>query len=74
MTLLELQAVLGAEIEHIRNLTQGSSEWEAEIERADMISRLSKQMVNCADVVLRSDKFLSDRNVADTNISKVIAG
>ena len=50
MTLLELQRVLGNELE---SLTKG----EADTNDAKAIASLAKQMINNADIVLRADKF-----------------
>lgn len=50
MTLLELQRVLGNELEA---LVKGA----ADTNDAKAIASLAKQMINNADIVLRADKF-----------------
>lgn len=50
MTLLELQRVLGNELE---SLVKG----EADTNDAKAVASLAKQMINNADIVLRTDKF-----------------
>lgn len=50
MTLLELQKVLGNELE---SLVKGN----ADANDAKAVASLAKQMINNADIVLRADKF-----------------
>lgn len=50
MTLMELQVVLGEQIEAVANGT-------ADVEQARAVASLAKQMINNADIVLRGDKF-----------------
>lgn len=50
MTMLELQKVLGDEL---KKLVDG----EADRENAKAVAMLAKQMINNADVVLRTDKY-----------------
>lgn len=54
MTLLELQKVLGEEIKAVQEGT-------ADIDKAKAIASLAKQMINNADVVLRTDKFVQNK-------------
>lgn len=54
MTLLELQDVLGKAIVSIEDGTGG-------IDKAKAIASLAKQMINNADVILRTDKFVNNR-------------
>lgn len=54
MTLLELQDVLGKTIVSIEDGT-GS------IDKAKAIASLAKQMINNADVILRTDKFVNNK-------------
>ena len=54
MTLLELQNVLGEEIKAVQEGT-------ADIDKAKAIASLAKQMINNADVVLRTDKFVQNK-------------
>lgn len=53
MTLKELQEILGKEIKAVQEGT-------ANIEQAKAIASLAKQMINNADVVLRTDKFVQN--------------
>lgn len=54
MTLLELQDVLGKAIVSIEDGT-------GDIDKAKAIASLAKQMINNADVILRTDKFVNNR-------------
>ena len=54
MTLLELQKILG---EEINNMRDGS----ADIDKAKAIASLAKQMINNADIILRTDKFVQNK-------------
>lgn len=54
MTLLELQNVLGKAILSIEDGT-------GNIDKAKAIASLAKQMINNADVILRTDKFVNNR-------------
>lgn len=53
MTLLELQKLLGAEIQAVKDGT-------ADVEKAKAVASLAKQMINNADIVLRTDKFVNN--------------
>lgn len=54
MTLLELQRILGEEIQAVKD---GS----ADVDKAKAIASLAKQMINNADIVLRTDKFVNNK-------------
>lgn len=54
MTLLELQDVLGKAIVSIEDGT-------GNIDKAKAIASLAKQMINNADVILRTDRFVNNR-------------
>ena len=61
MTLKELQQVLGDQISSVLSLENGNSELYREtMEKSDVIVRLSKQMINNADVILRADKLIAE--------------
>lgn len=72
MTLVGLQKVLGENIETINDLAMDSEERQAAVEKADIISRLAKQMINNADVILRTDKLISEGKLSDSVIKKVV--
>lgn len=62
MTMLELQEMLGEEIKALKNGT-------ASIDRAKALASLAKQMINNADVILRTDKFVQNKG---ERIDKVV--
>lgn len=73
MDLLELQNVLGSYISNIDNENLSESERKNITERADVIARLAKQMINNADVVLRTEKLIADGKVSqDSTIAQMI--
>ena len=72
MTLVELQDKLG---EQIKLITDEKTPFEARKRLADLatvVSSLAKQMINNADVVLRSEKLIADGKLQDSNIEKLI--
>lgn len=72
MTLLELQEILGERIEKAKDTTLTAVEREEEIKTSDIISRLAKQMINNADIILRTDKMRETQGIKSTAISKVV--
>lgn len=72
MTLLELQKVLGDRIAIHNDLAMGEEERRKENETSDIIARLAKQMINNADVVLRTDKLVSEGKLQNTTITKMV--
>ena len=72
MTLYGLQKVLGDNIETINDLAMDEDERKKAYEKADIISRLAKQMINNADVILRTDKLLSEGKLSNSTIERVV--
>lgn len=72
MTLIELQKVLGDRIAIHSDLAMDSEEREKENETSDIIARLAKQMINNADVVLRTDKLISEGKLQNSVIKNVV--
>lgn len=58
MTLMELQDVLGDTINQIVEAGDNQYKMKTATEKAEFISKVAKQMINNADVVLRNDKML----------------
>ena len=54
MTLMELQKILGERIRIVSNTEMSMDERKKEAELSQTISSLAKQMINNADVVLRT--------------------
>lgn len=62
MTMIELQKILGEEIEKVKSGT-------ANIDNSKTIASLAKQMINNADVILRTDKYVENKG---ERINKVV--
>ena len=74
MTLMELQKILGERIELTNSMDVTSEEAKKGNEKSDMIARLAKQMINNADVVLRTDKLISDGKLGKESIISKMVG
>ena len=72
MTLLELQYKLGEQIDIITDKTTPNRVKKELAEVAQTVSSLAKQMINNADVVLRTEKLISDGKLQESAISKMI--
>ena len=72
MTLIELQKILGERIEIAMNKDLPIEERAKEAEISQVISSLAKQMINNADVVLRSDKLVAEGKLINSNIQKLV--
>lgn len=71
MTLYELQNILGETIDKIRKTDLTEDERKAYSVEADNIARLSKQMINNADIMLRADRLIADGKEIN-NLKKVL--
>ena len=72
MTLMELQEKLGEQIELI---TDEKTPYDAKKKLADVatvVSSLAKQMINNADVVLRTEKLVAEGKLKESAIEKLI--
>ena len=72
MTLTELQDKLG---EQITLITDEKTPYEAKKKLADVatvVSSLAKQMINTADVILRTEKLSAEGKLNESNIEKMI--
>ena len=72
MTLVELQDKLG---EQINLLSDKETPYQAKRNLADVaatISSLAKQMINNADVVLRTEKLIAEGKLKDSAIQKMV--
>lgn len=72
MTLQELQMILGERIRLTNDMAMGEEERKKEMEKSDMIARLAKQMINNADVILRTDKLVAEGKLRDSTIEKIV--
>lgn len=74
MTLLELQSILGERIRIANDTTLPQEERKKENEISQMIASLAKQMINNADVVLRTDKLAAEGKLQNSNAQKLVGG
>ena len=72
MTLYDLQKVLGERIEITNDMALSDEERKKENEKSDIIARLAKQMINNADVILRTDKLIAEGKLKESTITKVV--
>lgn len=69
MTILELQNILGETINEIRSAQDEEESRKVRL-KAEFIAKIAKQMVNAADVVLRTDKMCGTTNRIDAVVGK----
>ena len=72
MTLTELQKVLGERIKLAMDENLSVEERKKEAEISMTISTLAKQMINNADVVLRTEKLVAEGKLQNSSIEKFI--
>lgn len=72
MTLYELQNKLGEQIDLITDSTKSAAERKKLAEMAMTVSSLAKQMINNADVVLRTEKLIAEGKMKDSVIEKIV--
>jgi hypothetical protein len=72
MTLLELQQILGERISMATDKSLSVEERKKETEISQTISSLAKQMINNADIVLRTNKLVADGILKESTIEKMI--
>lgn len=65
MTLLKLQAILGKQIEKIIDEKASNLAHKKALEDAEYIAKLAKQMINNADVCVRTDKLANRHDRSD---------
>lgn len=72
MTLTELQDVLGERIKILTDESLSPEQRKQETEISQTISSLAKQMINNADVVLRTDKLIAEGSLKNSHIEKMV--
>ncbi len=72
MTLFELQNILGERIKIAMDETMKPQDRMRANEQSEIIARLAKQMINNADVVLRTNKLQDEGKVRNSQISKMV--
>ncbi len=74
MNLLELQEILGERIRIANDSTRSLEDRKKESEISQGISLLAKQMINNADVILRTDKLVAEGKLQHSHIEKLVNG
>ena len=72
MTLMELQNILGESVLMMNNTEMSIEESKKEAEISQTISSLAKQMINNADVVLRTEKLVAEGKLQNSSIERLI--
>lgn len=72
MTLVELQNKLGEQVDLLTNKDIPLAERQKIVNTAQIVSSLAKQMINNADVVLRTEKLISEGKLKDSAIKGLI--
>ena len=72
MTFIELQDILGERIRIATDENMSVEERKKEAEISQTISSLAKQMINNADVVLRTDKLAAEGKLQNSTIERLI--
>lgn len=72
MTLVELQNKLGEQVDLLTNKDIPIAERQKIVNTAQIVSSLAKQMINNADVVLRTEKLISEGKLKDSAIKGLI--
>ena len=72
MTLQELQEKLGNQIDKLTDEKTPFAARKKEAELAMVVSSLAKQMINNADVILRTEKLISEGKLNESVIKDMI--
>jgi len=72
MTLIELQSILGERILISIDKNMSIDERRKEIDISQSISSLAKQMINNADIVLRTNKLVAEGVLRESTIEKMV--
>lgn len=72
MTLIELQEILGERIHIATDENMSVEDRKKDAEISQTISSLAKQMINNADVVLRTDKLAAEGKLQNSTIERLI--
>ena len=72
MTLIELQEILGERIRIAVDKEMSMEDRKKETELSQTITSLAKQMINNADIVLRTNKLVAEGALKNSTIEKMI--
>ena len=74
LLLLELQDILGQRIKIAVDENMSLEDRKAETELSQTIASLAKQMINNADIVLRTNKLVSEGKLQNSAIERMVDG
>lgn len=72
MTLMQLQKILGERIAIAVDKDMPIEQRKQETELSQTISSLAKQMINNADIVLRTNKLVAEGKLRDSQIERMV--
>lgn len=72
LTMVELQDVLAEQLLSIRRTDLTDSERSRELENAEYTAKLAKQMINNADITLRTDKLRAEGKMIGSAIDRMV--
>lgn len=70
MTLMELQNILGETLKEIHESEGGTRQAHHSFEKAEYEAKIAKQLINNADVILRTDKLCNKNDRIDEVVGK----
>lgn len=73
MTLIELQKKLGEQIDILTDPRTPAESRKRMADTAVVISSLAKQMINNADVILRTEKLVSEGKLKNSAIVRMVS-
>ena len=72
MTLVELQKTLGDRVTIALDSSLSEEASAKENEKSEIIARMAKQMINNADIILRTDKLRAEGKLINSAITKIV--
>jgi len=72
MTLIELQKILGERVTIALDSAMSMEDNAKESEKSEIIARMAKQMINNADIILRTDKLRAEGKLINSAITKIV--
>lgn len=74
MTSAQLQRILGDNIRAVNEMGDSKAERALVVEKADVIVKLAKQLINNTQVILQADKMIKDGKLRETTIKNIAGG
>ena len=72
MTLIELQKILGERVTIALDSAMSTEDNAKESEKSEIVARMAKQMINNADIILRTDKLRAEGKLINSAITKIV--